>query len=563
MTALGSPASYGFPGAATWSSLTNRLYVIDQISPFGMYSIDTTTGTPTFLFNCTGVPSGVNISGISWDPMTNTMFGIATNISQSQLLTINMTTGAVTTIGSASTTSPGAISLSCTSRGMLFGMDIVNDALYRWNKVTGVATYVGALGFDANYGQDAQFDHIDDKLYGAVFNLNTFSPELRVIDTLTGYATYIGTYSGIQVQTIGIRGNPPCVPTTFSQTIVACAPFSVTVGSSTYTSTGVYTDHLTNARGCDSTVTTNLTVNALPTVGANVTASVVCAGDQVTFNGSGATTYVWTGGVTDNVPFTPTMNNTYTVTGTDANGCTGTANVSVNVNALPTVTASSSASAVCDGDSVTVDGGGADTYVWSGGVSDGVLFIPSVTDTYTVTGTDVNGCTNTATVMVTVNANPVVTLSLPLDTACTTIGTLTLSGESPAGGGWSGPGVSGNTFDPVAAGVGTHTIIYTYVDNNGCTGGAMDSILVDLCTGVAQHSTAGFSVYPNPTAGVFTVNAVAGTTVEITDALGQVVKSFVAMNTVTEVNISMMNSGVYFVRMINGDAVKTTRVVKH
>ena len=87
-------------------------------------------------------------------------------------------------------------------------------------------------------------------------------------------------------------------------------------------------------------------------------------------------------------------------------------NVSVLLNlSLPNLSAGAD-QAVCTGTSVSLSGSGAVTYEWSNGVTDGTPFTPLTTRTYTVTGTDVAGCTNTDTVVVTVN-------SLPLDLTIT------------------------------------------------------------------------------------------------------------------------------------------------
>jgi len=75
----------------------------------------------------------------------------------------------------------------------------------------------------------------------------------------------------------------------------------------------------------------------------------ICDGSQVTLIGSGATSYTWDNGVTNNTPFTPTASATYTVTGTDANGCTATDQVVVQVKKIPTV--SESTNNICPGGS--------------------------------------------------------------------------------------------------------------------------------------------------------------------------------------------------------------------
>ena len=76
---------------------------------------------------------------------------------------------------------------------------------------------------------------------------------------------------------------------------------------------------------------------------------------------------------------------TYSVTATDANGCTDTESITITQDITnPTVTANTTASAVCDGGSVTLTGGGASSYSWNNSVTDGSSFVPSSTTTYTV-----------------------------------------------------------------------------------------------------------------------------------------------------------------------------------
>jgi gliding motility-associated-like protein len=86
-----------------------------------------------------------------------------------------------------------------------------------------------------------------------------------------------------------------------------------------------------------------------PTVVANATATSICAGDPVTLTGSGASTYTWDNGVTDGSAFNPTSTTNYTVTGTDANGCSGTDNITVTVNPVPSFTVSSTDPTTCGG----------------------------------------------------------------------------------------------------------------------------------------------------------------------------------------------------------------------
>jgi gliding motility-associated-like protein len=162
----------------------------------------------------------------------------------------------------------------------------------------------------------------------------------------------------------------------------------------------------TNGNGCTNTANATITVNPGPTVNAGPDQSA-CAGSPVTLSGSGAQNYSWNNGVTNAVAFVPGATQTYTLTGTDANGCQGTDQVVVTVNGLPNIGAGSDQS-ICLGTTVVLSGTGGVSYSWNNGVTDGIAFAPGLgTTSYTVTGTDANGCQNTDQVMLTVVAAPV------------------------------------------------------------------------------------------------------------------------------------------------------------
>jgi hypothetical protein len=86
-----------------------------------------------------------------------------------------------------------------------------------------------------------------------------------------------------------------------------------------------------------------LTVFPLPVVSGSASPNdTICAGSQLTLIGSGASSYSWNPGGTNNAPFTPPVSGVYTVTGTDANGCTGTATVEITLNPVPSVSITAS-----------------------------------------------------------------------------------------------------------------------------------------------------------------------------------------------------------------------------
>jgi len=211
----------------------------------------------------------------------------------------------------------------------------------------------------------------------------------------------------------------------------------------------------------------------LPTVVANTSVAIICSGDPVTLVGSGANAYVWTNGVVDGTAFNPTSTNNYTVIGTDVNGCTNTDVVSVTVNTLPNVIANATNTVVCIGSPVILTGSGASTYTWNNNVVDGVTFSPSSTNNYTVTGTDVNGCTNTDIVSVTVNTLPIVTANVTNAIVCSGSPVI-LTGNGANTYTWNNSVVDGVAFSPLL----TNSYIVTGTDANGCS--STDNVMVTV-----------------------------------------------------------------------------------
>lgn|GEM_PF-3753866 len=94
------------------------------------------------------------------------------------------------------------------------------------------------------------------------------------------------------------------------------------------------------------------------------------------------------------------------------------------------------------------------------------------------------GCTNTyITPVVKVNIYPVVATITGLSNSYTTLDPPVTMTGNPSGGTFSGPGVSGNVFNPQTAGSGTHTITYSGVDANGCSYSVSKTVIVVECTG--------------------------------------------------------------------------------
>jgi hypothetical protein len=184
--------------------------------------------------------------------------------------------------------------------------------------------------------------------------------------------------------------------------------------------------------------------------------------------------------------------------------------------------------------------------------------------TYTLqfSATDTSGNTAFTAYGVTV-LDPGVTLALNTTAAiCEDDASFILTGESPAGGTWSGPGVTGAQFSPSTAGAGTHVITYTFTDFNGCTGVATDTLTVQECTGIATVSAGVLALYPNPAANEFLFVSSGNGMLELVSAAGQLVTAQRITSTRETVSTSALASGIYMVRYTNASgAISTARLV--
>lgn len=158
-----------------------------------------------------------------------------------------------------------------------------------------------------------------------------------------------------------------------------------------------------------------------------------------------------------------------------------------------------------------------------------------------VTGTD-NG------IDLTIHTPPTVTLSAFSD-VCVYNDPFTLTGGSPASGTFSGTGVTLNVFNPNTAGLGTHTITYTYTDGNGCSGSAQQSIVVDACAGLNELTNT-VVIYPNPVSNNFKISGISNIEkVEVYDMSGKKIKSF--NNTDATYNVSDLSNGYYLIKVLS------------
>jgi gliding motility-associated-like protein len=205
----------------------------------------------------------------------------------------------------------------------------------------------------------------------------------------------------------------------------------------------------------------------------------LCNGGSTTLTASGGSGFTWDNGVTNGVPFVPPLGTTtYTVSGTDVNGCAATDQVVLTVTPVTPPTINPAGPACIINGLLALSGTPAGGTFSGIGVT-GTNFNPATAGagTHTVTYTYTSGgCTGSATTNIVVNPLPVVSINAQAN-LCANSSAAGLVGN-PAGGTFSGPGMTGSSFNPATAGVGTHTFTYTYTDGNGCTNNATTNITV-------------------------------------------------------------------------------------
>ena len=218
---------------------------------------------------------------------------------------------------------------------------------------------------------------------------------------------------------------------------------SATTGVLTAAGTTVYSVTATSAEGCSSTATGSVTVNPNPVV--TLSSATICAGTTATLSasvaGGGTYTYAFSTGLTPTSAgsasastgvLTAAGTTVYSVTATSAEGCSSTATGSVTVNPNPVASIAASSLTTCQGSPISLTASGGNTYLWSTGATTAIISV-TASGTYSVTAISGQGCTDVASVSVTVQPTPVLTVTSSAPSAALCAGqstTLTVNGCS-------------------------------------------------------------------------------------------------------------------------------------
>lgn len=494
------------------------------------------TGATTYTWNTGSTSASINVTPTLSTTYTVTgTTGGCTN-SKTISITVSPTPTVNTTASSATICSGGSSTLTATGASS-----------YTWN--TGATTAAIAV-----------------------------SPSVATTYTVTGSN---GTCSSSRTITI-YNDTPNLLVNSTATTICTGGSSTLTAsGASTYSwSTGATGNSLVVSPSSNTTysvigingicsATSAISINVSSAISVNIipSASVSCSGAPVVLTANGASTYTWnTGSNSTTISVTPSVSTNYTVNGTSGT-CSGSTVITIGVSTNPSVSSITSNSTTCATaipQSATLTASGASTYSWSTGAgSASTVVSPSITTTYTVTGTNASGCSNTSQITVTVHPLPTVNVITSSPVICTQptqqTATLTASGASTYS--WN----TGATTAIVAVSPST-TTTYTVTgyDANGCENTSVFTQSVSVCSGLEEQVISNeFTVYPNPNNGSFSIRTSIGGVFEIYNQLGQVIFNFEKEEGVEEtIKIDNLAEGVYYMHSNSAKLHKKIIVTK-
>ena len=277
-----------------------------------------------------------------------------------------------------------------------------------------------------------------------------------------------------------------------------------TIGVIAGSSSGTITVAASSTCGIFPTSTLAVSVHTLPALTISSSNSVVCSGLPATLTTSGGNSYTWTPGALNGptIQVNPVVNTTYTVIATYSNSCSQSTQFTQSVVLNPTVTASATGSIACNGNSISLSGGGATSYTWlPGNLSGSVIVVtPTASSVFTLTGFTPFGCTASTSISIPVPTALSLSLNAVSYTACpgnNIVLTANIAGGTPLYFyTWSNT-VTSFTSAYLSVNPGTITASVTVQDANACA--ISSSVLINFVT-VGTLSTSSVSVCPNSVA---------------------------------------------------------------
>jgi len=546
ISATGSSLSYSWNGNATSSadltgvaSGTYTLTVTDaggctvSSTPFVIANISGPTvnvATANITDQSCGITDG-SISGItvtggapsyyySWSGNSQTTLDITSLSAGSYTITVTdangcTASGAPLVVGTASgpvLNETGAVVTNVQCNGTLGSISGItasgNGLTYLWSN--GGGTAINASGLFPNTYVLTVTDASGCTVTSSTFTVTSATPLVLNTSGMTvtpsSCTSNTGAISGITI----VGGVNPVPSWSSSQNTLDISGLA----AATYTLT------VTDDQGCSATQTVTVGTTGGPSIALVSNTDVTCNGlsnGSATVSGSGGTgslTYSWSPGSLTGTSQTALPANNYTVTVTDAGGCSNSLQVVINEPSVLSLTQGTIIPANCGasdgGASVIASGGsGTYTYLWSpaGGTGSVASNIPG--GSYTVTATDQNSCSASVSLIVNTLGGPTVSISGQTDVTCNggTDGTISVTATGGTGAltyAWSPTG--GNAATATGLSAGTYTVSVT--DEAGCIGSAIATITQPIILSVSSNVTAADCGSSN---GAISVNASGGT----------------------------------------------------
>ncbi len=379
----------------------------------------------------------------------------------------------------------------------------------------GANNEICVFGNDSLTNQGAQDGYLAK--YNSNFTINCFfQPQLSVSDTSVCYGDVV--YFDLSSQnssydSLFINGN-----------FISSADIGLTLPA------GSYSAYLVAGNGFCSDTSTTETFEIHSGTDINLNPIEICQGESALIFG----VYQSAAGV-------------YTQVNQNSFGCDSIVHVTLIVNPINQTNLNDIE--ICEGDSANIFG------TWY-----------DVSGNHSQTYQGSNSCDSIVSIDLIVHSNPNVSFSGLPDTLCTNDNAITLTGN-PAGGIFSGNGISGNSFDPASAGIGSHQITYSFTDINGCSGESTESVYVKTCGQNSVHDLVlnSISIFPIPANELCVVSCELcdeESLLTVYDAIGRKIYSAVFSGGNCTLPTVNWQQGVYFVEVRNGNEKRIVKVVK-
>lgn len=400
---------------------------------------------------------------------------------------------------------------------------------------------------------------------------NTVSPVVNTSYSVTGTNSLgcvsptpaISNVTVIALPNVLISGtNSLCYGSTITLSATGAQTYSWntgTNGSTVAVSPTVLTTYSvvgTDVTGCTKVTAFAVSVLPLPTI--TIANGAICPGNSFVLLPSGALTYTYSSG---SATVFPAATTSYSIIGTDGNGCVSANPAVATVSVVNTLTVTVSGNTtLCEGESTNLIANGASTYTWNTGtVSNTISLTPSVTTTYTVIGSS-GSCSDTSNVTVNVNALPVLQINSTASVICVNEGVeLNASGATTYT--WSTQ-QTGNAIFVTP----TITTVYTVqgTDANNCSNSASYSLTVSDCVVLPESkaNATNFRVFPNPTTGEFFVDLKTESKVEVNNLLGELIYSGLLNSGIHKMDLNECAKGVYIITFRTESSRHTQRLIK-